>query len=237
MRRLYISESALSEMFWSRLLGSSDAAVAKADAELIIRETKIIHRKFPQDTAGSISLESTAMLWLIAKYFEPTHVFEIGTFIGRSAMAILSGASTSIERLDTCDYTFNQFYFTDSLKASIPKYQALNYWPLMGSVQVLQQVITNNLRPDMFFIDGRIGADDLKLLSMLDRSKTVYVLDDFEGTEKGVENCIALRSLYPEYILIRPYTLSNGRSMNTAILVPPSLLAISRQQELPISMQ
>jgi len=110
-KRLYLSESALSEVFWTRLFASSDLPKARADAELIMRETKIIHQKFPQNMAGSISLNSTTTLWLIAKYFEPNHIFEIGTFIGRSCLAMLAGAAGSLHRIDTCDFSLINFFY------------------------------------------------------------------------------------------------------------------------------
>jgi hypothetical protein len=204
---------------------------------VIIRETKIVHKNFPRDAAGTISLESTAMLWLIAKYFQPIHVFEVGTFIGRSSMALISGAEDSVRRLDTCDYTFDNFFVTDCLKQHIPGHKVLNYWPKTASANALHAIMSNGMRPDLFFIDGRIGADDLKYISALDRAQTVFVLDDFEGTEKGVENCLALRAAFPELMLIRPYIGPSGRPMNTAILVPPGIITLTRQQETPIAMQ
>ena len=79
-------------------------------------------------------------------------------------------------------------------------------------------------KPDMLFIDGRLAAEDLRLLAALDPRSTIYVLDDFEGIEKGVENCIALRRAFPDLILIRPHISEGDRLLNTAILLPPSII-------------
>ena len=236
MRRLYVSESALSEIFWDRLFASSDVAKAKLDAEIIIRETKLIHERFPQDVAGSISFHAVVSLWLISRYFNPSHVFEVGTFIGRSSLAIIAGSARSLERMDTCDYSFDQFSLTENLRSTYPNSTLLNYWPKTSSSVALKQLLEAGSAPDMFFIDGRIAKEDLDLMSRLDRKSTIYILDDFEGTEKGLENALILRRAFPELMLIRPSLRANGRT-NIGILLSPSLITISRQQDLPIFMQ
>jgi predicted O-methyltransferase YrrM len=237
MNRLLISENSLSEIFWTRLLTSSDIGRARREALIIAEETKIVHQRFPSDTAGSISLNTTVLLWLVAKYFGPQHIFEIGTFIGRSGLALLAGSSDTIKRVDTCDFSFDQFYLTERLKTTFPNYSKLNYWPKTSSSVALKQILDNGGLPDLFFVDGRIGKEDLALISQIKRKSTIFVLDDFEGTEKGVENCLILRRTFPELILIRPHLAEGAVPANTALLLHPALISLTRQQDLPIPMQ
>ena len=53
--------------------------------------------EFPTE-AGSISIESF-YLWLLSKYFAPRNVLEVGTYIGRSTLALAFGGRESIEQL------------------------------------------------------------------------------------------------------------------------------------------
>jgi len=73
----------------------------------------------------------------------------------------------------------------------------------------------------------------------LTHSRTVFVLDDFEGLEKGIINGIKLRSIYPNLILVGPDAtpISGGKKPSPlALLVPPEVLELTRQQTLPIRM-
>ena len=237
MKKLYLSESTISQAFWNSLRQSGDYSLAKEDAEFILRQTKIVHQRFPQDVAGSISLDATIMLWLIARYFAPKHIFEVGTFIGRSTLALAIGAGESLERLDTCDFSFDLFGVTESVKSKFDVVRKINYWPKTSSGDALKKIISKNMRPDFIFLDGRLGDEDLNLISKLDRTETIFVIDDFEGLEKGVANAITLRKNFPELLLIRPEVSESESIGNTGLLVHPKLIAITRQQKLPIRMQ
>jgi predicted O-methyltransferase YrrM len=237
MNKLLISENSLSEIFWTRLITSSDIERARREALIIAEETKVIHQNFPSDTAGSISLNTTILLWLVAKYFGPQHIFEIGTFIGRSGLALLAGSSSTVKRIDTCDFSFDQFYLTEKLKTAFPSFPKLRYWPKTSSSVALKKVLDTGGLPDLFFLDGRIAKDDLNLMARVKSKSTVFILDDFEGTEKGVENCMILRRTFPELILIRPNLAMRELPSNTALLLSPGLICLTRQQDLPIHMQ
>ena len=62
---------------------------------------------------GSVSVGNGVYLWLIAKYFSPKTVLEIGTYIGRSALALLFGGRLSISELYTCDGSYDCLNFSD----------------------------------------------------------------------------------------------------------------------------
>ena len=86
------------------------------------------------------------------------------------------------------------------------------------------------------FIDGRISQEDCSLLGQVISQNCIFVLDDFEGVEKGVVNAIVLRNVLRNSLLIEPPVETSGETGNLAILAPASLLTLSRQQNLPVNM-
>jgi hypothetical protein len=79
---------------------------------------------------------------------------------------------------------------------------------------------------DLFYIDGRLAADDLQLIKKLMHDRTVFVADDFVGIEKGVANAMNLLAGLgaPFYTLIYPRLMRK-----TAMLVPNTLLQFTAQ--------
>jgi hypothetical protein len=49
---------------------------------------------------------------------------------------------------------------------------------------------------DAFMIDGRLSDMDVSLMSELSGEQFVIFLDDFEGVEKGVINCLSISKLF-----------------------------------------
>ena len=92
--------------FWKALRTSYYASRAQDEATLIANSTGPLVDEFPS-IAGSISTEGTKMLWLVTRYFSPKNVCEIGTYIGRSALAMAFGGLDSINQIYTCDGTFD----------------------------------------------------------------------------------------------------------------------------------
>lgn len=66
-------------------------------------------------------------------------------------------------------------------------------------------------------------------------SETVILLDDFEGMEKGVVNLQVLAPLTPGHLMLPPVQDERLQHLGildthcTAMLIPSSLLAITRQ--------
>jgi len=236
MRNIYLSEKSISEIFWKNIAVVSDRKKAEDDARLIVEETKSILKLFPSEVAGSISLRTTVSLWLIARYFQPKYIFEIGTFIGRSTLALLAGGGDQLIRLDTCDASFDQFELTDTICENFSRFERLNYWPKTRSDEALSKVISLGAKPDMLFIDGRLTDHDIENFRQLDPQSIIFVFDDFEGTEKGVENCLRVRRELPQSVLIRPTQESDHGPERLALLVPPKIIKFSRQQDLPIDL-
>jgi hypothetical protein len=75
---------------------------------------------------------------------------------------------------------------------------------------------------------------------MLRSNNAVFIIDDFEGVEKGVANVMLLRQAFKDLLLLRPEVLfepSTGlRVTNTALMLTVNSLSLSRQQEVPLDM-
>ena len=90
---------------------------------------------------------------------------------------------------------------------------------------------------DLVFLDGRLKKRDLELLEGLVSEETIFILDDFEGMEKGVINLTFLMDmeklrnhflLYPAsaaWLAKRGYTSHSV----TAVLIPTSRFVFTKQ--------
>ncbi|MFL2502378.1 MAG: hypothetical protein ACJ0Q1_05600 [Luminiphilus sp.] len=231
--QLYLSESMITGAFWPQLQRAACAKEATSDAESILSISNVLARDFPGET-GSMSLEATKLLWLLGCYFAPKVVIEVGTYIGRSTAALFIGARPAIEKLYTCDATFDAWDPGHLTSAG-----EIEYFGKTTSTQMFEHLVSRGVKADLFFLDGRLQDADLNLVPSIMHNKTVFLLDDFEGLEKGVVNGIKLRDIYPNLILIRPNAKapdSGQESPPLALLVPPEVLQLSRQQSLPIRM-
>ena len=231
--QLYFSESMIASSFWPQLQNATCMNEAMSDSESIINISNLIAKEFPSET-GSLSLEGTKLLWLLARYFSPRVVIEVGTYIGRSTAALYMGARPVIERLYTCDATFDAWD-----PGHLSNAGEIEYFGKTTSTQMFEYLVSMGVQSDFFFLDGRLQDADLSLVQSLTHSRTVFVLDDFEGLEKGIINGIKLRSIYPNLILVGPDAtpISGGKKPSPlALLVPPEVLELTRQQTLPIRM-
>ena len=168
MSKLWLSEGMIAESFWKSLRASKLGHEASSDAREICSVTAPIVDKFPA-IAGSIDQKSCESLWLITKYFSPRFVLEVGTYIGRSTLCITFGGRDTIEKIYTCDGTFDCLDFSDLKErvGNLEKTKAMDnirYFGKTMSHEVLEVVIRENMIVDMVFIDGRISTKDCDLL-------------------------------------------------------------------------
>ena len=232
--QLHVSEAVLADGFWKNLDGSALDEEAARDAESILTVSNTLAQAFPGAT-GSMSLSATKSLWLLAKYFAPHTIVEIGTYIGRSTSALYLGARPGIEKLYTCDATF------DSWSAGhLSDKGDIEYFGRTTSTQMLEKLSRDGVVADLFFIDGRLQDPDICLIQSISHDKTVFILDDFEGLEKGVANGVALKSAFPGLLLLSPphdalvRRFSSGH--NLAVLLPKIAINITAQVPLPLTM-
>ena len=241
MKKLWLSESMISDVFWKALRTSYYASRAQDEATLIANSTGPLVDEFPS-IAGSISTEGTKMLWLVTRYFSPKNVCEIGTYIGRSALAMAFGGLDSINQIYTCDGTFDcldleKLKKNFSVKEKFNAIDKISYFGKTMSTDMLNTLKSKDVKIDFLFIDGRISMQDCEILAQILSEDCIILLDDFEGVEKGVSNALLLRGLFKGHILLQPeYNEKIGYRGVTAVMVPANLLTLSRQQGLPVNM-
>ena len=241
MKKFWLSESMISDVFWKALRTSYYASRAQDEATLIANSTGPLVDEFPS-IAGSISTEGTKMLWLVTRYFSPKNVCEIGTYIGRSALAMAFGGLDSINQIYTCDGTFDcldleKLKKNFSVKEKFNAIDKISYFGKTMSTDMLNTLKSKDVKIDFLFIDGRISMQDCEILAQILSEDCIILLDDFEGVEKGVSNALLLRGLFKGHILLQPeYNEKIGYRGVTAVMVPANLLTLSRQQGLPVNM-
>lgn len=229
MRPIEISYRLMSEAIWTRILEHATPRLLDIGPELFQKLgslDKLRHQA--QYNTGSISTASQWLLYALAYYFAPKIVAEIGTFIGKSTMALAFGLDgvNSDSELHTCDAN-NAIELPRWTQSSIFQYQ--NY----SSTQMLEELIGDSFegRIEMLHFDGRLQQSDLELLIKLCSENAIFVLDDYEGTEKGVANAFTLRSIprFKDYLTVYPPSSEllkrfGFRDKSTSALMYPSTL-------------
>jgi hypothetical protein len=159
---------------------------------------------------GTLNEADAAELRTIADYFRPVIIAEVGTYIGRSTRALAKGMRKG--EIYTCDVS-NDINIGDTYGVRIEQY------PRKTSTQMFQDLLKREIKPDLFYIDGRLGDDDPGLMAQLNPD-AVIVLDDFEGVEKGTFNAaVLLATEFTQSLLV--YPRAGGK---TALLVPYKML-------------
>ena len=186
---------------------------------------------------GSIGPANAWCTFAVAKYFNPNTIAEVGTFIGCSTQALAYGmflggrkdTVASQKLILTCDLS-NDIPLNDK-----PYSIHLEQFPKQSSVDMFQSMHERNIYADLMNIDGRLGSDDLTLIQKVTHERTVFILDDFEGLEKGVANAFALMSILKNYGLVYPpdreLLSKHGFTdyCNTALLIPLSIVQLTNQ--------
>lgn len=149
---------------------------------------------------GSISFASALTLYVAVRCLEPEAIFELGTFIGKSTIAMALAADRNGRgRIYTCDGS-NDFHLPPVAKCPIQPF------PRTRSTEALLALAKAKERIDFAFVDGRLSPQDVDILSRLVTERAVVALDDFEGMEKGVANLMLLRAhkAFARHVLVHP---------------------------------
>lgn len=182
------------------------------------------YRPLMQYNTGSLSLANATALWLITHEHAPKTIFEIGTFIGKSLSTMLS-AAPGVE-----------VWTVDSSNDFPPDLASPNIHPHPHKKS--STVLTGMETPiDLFFLDGRLQPTDIDHMARLTSPKSIIVLDDFEGTEKGVANVFRLfdeSSPFRNWVLVPPPSaedlgpLADLGQSSLAVLIPPGYIEFAR---------
>lgn len=162
---------------------------------------------------GSVPHDDAVDLYTIVNYFKPQVIAEVGTFIGVSTCVMRMAATSAA--IHTCD-------FSNDIQVS-PTDPGITQYPLTSSLQMFQRLKIKDVTPDLVYLDGRLTKDDVAEISVQQYSDTVFVLDDFEGVEKGVSNAFLLERSNTTLIYPR-----NGNK--TAMILPYSRIEFVRQE-------
>ena len=152
----------------------------------------------------------------------------MGTFIGRSTVSIAKAMNLNGGgEIHTCDAS-NQIDIDQCPPTKIVQYKKQTSTQMLSSLSG---------KFDFAFIDGRLNDSDIALMANLLAKDAVLVLDDFEGTEKGVANLFNLRanSSFQQLFLIPPPSMEMGEKLGfssrslSAVLLPPALITLTNQ--------
>ena len=168
---------------------------------------------------GSLHREDMGDIMDITAYFRPTLIAEVGTFIGRSTYSLAVGAGDKAT-VYTCDASNNI-----QLPPMPEKAARVVQFPNTTSTDMFKSLLANHQldrKIDLFYIDGRVSEADKLLMIGLSNDRTIIVLDDFEGVEKGVANALLLGEA--KHLLIYP-----RRGAKTAVLLPAAMLKLTAQ--------
>ena len=210
MNPIQIGRKRLSEIVW----GIIDEKVGDFPYERIekIVEDQESLRSQAEYNTGSVPYDDAVDLYKVVKFFKPDAIAEVGTFIGVSTLTM----NLALERLVdiyTCDHS-------NDIDLNVPN---IFQYPRIPSHEMFTDMAEKGVKVGLVYLDGRLSQPDIEPLNNILTDKTVFVMDDFEGTEKGVANAMMLES--PGRMLIYP---REGRK--TAISIPFSLLQIVPQE-------
>jgi predicted O-methyltransferase YrrM len=150
--------------------------------------------------------------------FKPKVVAEVGTYIGKSTLALVSSGAT----VYTCDHS-------NDIKLPFK----VNQYPMKGSTEMFEDMLKNKIKADLIFLDGRLTPRDIRLMAEIAHGNTVVLLDDFEGVEKGVANAQMFQYegamlVYPaEKDLLEKHGLPDESTL--AMVVPHSVVRLTSQ--------
>ena len=212
MKPININRRALSELVWNQFEYRTDGLSSE-----LLEKLEALRKQADYNT-GSLSLRDIMDLQRIVKHFQPFVVAEVGTFIGRSTAAMASMMAGGF--IHTCDVS-NDI----ELPELNPDVQVTQYQK-MTSRQMFDTLLGHKIKVDLFYIDGRLSVEDLPLVQKLMHDRTVFVLDDFEGVEKGVANAMLLLQAFKSAFYVLVYPRRDGK---TAILLPRTLLEFTAQ--------
>lgn len=160
-------------------------------------------RPLARFNTGSIPLETALLLRAVCAWRRPKVVVEIGTFIGKSTLALRGDVIYTCDKDNDC----------------LPSTRQIRTHPYTSSTEMLRRLAGDNVVADLFFFDGRLSGADVGLIKQLSAPETVYAFDDFNEGGKGLANWRRLSGSLPRHGLVEPHPQYYGRS-TLALAVP-----------------
>lgn len=211
MNPIQIGRKRLSEIVWG-IIDEKVYDYPYETIEKIIVDQQELRAQADYNT-GSVSYNDAVDLYKIVKMFQPRVIAEVGTFIGVSTSVMYEARRGEVD-IYTCD-------MSNDIKLDLPFH--IYQYPKKPSHEMFEDMANKEVKADLIYLDGRLSDKDIPHLLNVITNDTVFVLDDFEGVEKGVANAVVLDS--PNFALIYP-----REGHKTAIVIPMTLLQLVRQE-------
>ena len=211
MNPIQIGRKRLSDIVWG-IIDEKVGDFPYETIEKIVEDQQSLRSQADYNT-GSVPVDDAFELYKAVNFFQPKVIAEVGTFIGVSTM-VMDLATKNAAQIRTCDV---------SNRIDLAHFGNIEQYFHTPSHEMFKDMAQEELKADLIYLDGRLGQEDIEPLNKIIHDKTVFVLDDFEGVEKGVANAMMLES--PGRVLIYP---REGRK--TAISIPFTLLQIVPQE-------
>jgi predicted O-methyltransferase YrrM len=145
-----------------------------------------IRRADDQKAAGTVDISDFKILYLLIRTYKPKVIFEIGTWVGTSAMIMAEAMRKNGNggRIYTCD--FNRYYaLADSYADCIT--------PINAYSDKALTMLPAGTRIDFVFTDGELTYPTITALKPLLSKEAVMSTHDYERPgEKGVRNIIRM---------------------------------------------
>ena len=211
MNPIQIGRKRLSEIVWG-IIDEKVFDYPYEEIEAVIEGQQFLRHQAEYKT-GSVPYDDALELYKIVRAFQPEVIAEVGTYIGVSAL-VMNMAMERLVDVHTCD-------MSNDIDLSSPN---IHQYPKKPSHEMFADMAEKGVKVDLVYLDGRLSDKDIEPLLKIIHGQTVFVLDDFEGTEKGVANALMLES--PNAILIYP---RNGNK--TAMVLPVGMIQLVRQED------
>lgn len=228
-----INRSQLSDIAWKSIFEHAHAHTFEKLPDLIRQSNSLENlRRHAKYNTGSITTSAIWALFAATFYFRPNTIFEVGTFIGKSTLAMATALDIVHPdggQIFTCD-------FSNDIPLGLDVQTLVEQFPEQSSTMMFTALASRGRQCDLLVLDGRLQAEDYAVLPSLLHSKSVIALDDFEGTEKGAINAIHLmNSLHESHLLIYPPTRAILQShalvesCTLGLIIPRSMVQFTNQ--------
>ncbi len=236
MKTININSYDLSLLFWKKILDNSFLKIQSMQKDFFknIDSLDSLRSQSSYNT-GSISSTTAWLLYSTTIFFKPKKILEIGSFIGKSTFSMAYAADDYLSEgkceIYCCDYS-NEINFPNLTKTTIKQFHKTS------STEMIKQ-LEENIIIDFVHLDGRLENEDCSILKNKISENTLFLIDDFEGNEKGVVNLFSLINnnlisrnthcvIYPlENEIAAKYNLVEKST--TAVILPIKLLKITNQ--------
>lgn len=172
---------------------------------------------------GTSSMEDCLLLYLLIRHFDRKHVFEIGTYIGTTAVCMNDAVRKNGGKCTTSDPINYGF---------LPPWSGIRF--IQGASHLALQILEQEAHPiDFCFMDWMPDAETLDIAKRLFRGDTIIGVHDYLPGDKGEEIVARLNETYCTHRdgiwflpINTPWRMEGATPVNqcTAFFIPTSLV-------------